>query len=238
MDAGQAEGMFDAADRAGKVLMEAFMYRAHPQTLAVMEAVKSGAIGKVRLIRTSFCFRTRKISGNVRFVRELGGGGLMDVGCYCINFARLVAGSEPTAIQAAASFHESGVDELAAGMMIFPGEIISSFACGMCAQADNTAYICGTEGFIEIPVPWKPVAGNSRFVVTGGILPKMDQGSSSGPPGPDVRNVDVPGDLYGIEADAFAGVVLDGKPPAVSREDSLGNMRVLDEMRRQIGLVF
>ena len=238
MNAAEAERMFDAAGKAGKVLMEAFMYRTHPQTLAVMEAVKSGAIGKPRLIRTSFCFRVRKIEGNVRFVRELGGGGLMDVGCYCINFARLFAGSEPTAVQVSANFHETGVDELAAGTLVFPSGIVSTFTCGMCVQADNSAYICGADGYIEIPVPWKPVAGSSKFIVTGGTPPKMDNPKSAGPPPRDVRVVEVSGDLYGIEADHFAGVVLDGNPPAIGRDDSLGNMRVLDEMRRQIGLVF
>jgi predicted dehydrogenase len=239
MNAAEAQRMFDAAGKAGKVLMEAFMYRTHPQTLAVVEAIRAGAIGKVRLVRTSFCFRTRKIEGNVRFVRELGGGGLMDVGCYCINFARLIAGGEPSVVQASANFHKSGVDELAAGTLVFPNGVVSTFACGLCVQADNSAYICGTDGFIEIPVPWKPVKGSSKFIVTGGVPPKMDNLQAAAlPPARDVRVVDFSGDLYGIEADAFAGVVLDGNAPAVSREDSLGNMRVLDEMRRQIGLVF
>jgi predicted dehydrogenase len=238
MNATEAQRMFDAAAGAGKMLMEAFMYRTHPQTSAVIEAVRSGAIGRPRLIRTSFCYRTRKIDGNVRFVRELGGGGLMDVGCYCISFARFLAGEEPSVIHASANFHETGVDELAAGTLVFPGGIISTFDCGMCVQADNTAYICGSEGYIEIPVPWKPVAGSSKFIIAGGTTPKMDKPIPGGPPPRDVRIVDVAGDLYGIEADHFAGMVLDGNPPAVSRDDSLGNMRVLDEMRRQIGLVF
>jgi D-xylose 1-dehydrogenase (NADP+, D-xylono-1,5-lactone-forming) len=238
MNAAEAERMFDAAKKAGKILVEAFMYRSHPQTLAVLEAVKSGVIGKLRLIRTSFCYRTRKIGGNVRFVRELGGGGLMDIGCYCINFARFFAGDEPSAIHASANFHETGVDDLVAGTLVFPSGVVSTFTCGMSVQADNTAYLCGTEGYIEIPVPWKPVAGSSKFIVTAGMQPKMDKQPSGVPPGRDVRMIDVPGDLYGIEADDFAEVVLDGKTQTVSREDSIGNMRVIDEMRRQIGLVF
>jgi predicted dehydrogenase len=238
MDAGQAERMFAAAEKAGKLLMEAFMYRTHPQTLAVVEAVKSGAVGELRLIRTSFCYRTRTLEGNVRFARELGGGGLMDVGCYCINFSRLFAGGEATEIRASACFHESGVDELATGVLQFPGGVIANFACGMCAQADNTAYLCGSEGYIEIPVPWKPVTGSSKFIVTRGTPPRMDGGTATGPPPRDVREVEFSGDLYGIEADDFAGMALEGKTPAVTKEDSLGNMRVLDEMRRQIGLEF
>ncbi len=238
MDAGEAQRMFDAAERAGRVLVEAFMYRSHPQTLALMETVHSGIVGKLRLIRTSFCYRTRKIDGNVRFVRELGGGGLMDIGCYCINFARFFAGSEPSEVRAVANFHRSGVDEVAAGMLVFPNQIVSSFTCGMCVQADNTAYLCGDEGFIEVPVPWKPGPGSCGFVVTGGMEPKMDRGSSAGPPARDVRNIAAPGDMYAVEADDFAAAVLDGRRSRIGREDSIGNMRVLDEMRRQIGLEF
>ncbi|HEX4052703.1 MAG TPA: Gfo/Idh/MocA family oxidoreductase [Tepidisphaeraceae bacterium] len=238
MHAAEAERMFDAAERAGRVLMEAFMYRSLPQTLALIEIVRSGIIGKLRLIRTSFCYRTRKIEGNVRFARELGGGGLMDIGCYCINFARFFAGDEPGEIHAAADFHSSGVDELAAGTLVFPNQIVSSFTCGMCAQADNTAYLCGEEGFIEVPVPWKPTADNSRIIITGGIEPKMDKPKSTAPPPREVRNIAAPGDMYGLEADDFAASVFDGRSPRISRTDSIGNMRVLDEMRRQIGLEF
>jgi len=238
MNAAEAEKMFDAARKAGRVLVEAFMYRSHPQTLALVETVRSGAIGPLRLIRSSFCYRTRSIDGNVRFARELGGGGLMDIGCYCINFARLFAGAEPTAIHVAANFHPNGVDEMAIGTLVFPNNIVSSFTCGMCLHADNTAYLCGEEGFIEVPVPWKPSPDNSKFIVTRGNEPKMDKPKSVAPPPREVRNIEAPGDLYQMEADDFAAAVLDGRPPRLSRDDSVGNMRVLDEMRRQIGLEF
>jgi predicted dehydrogenase len=238
MNAAEADRMFEAAAKAKKLLVEAFMYRSCPQTLAIADAIRAGAIGKLRLIRTSFCYRTRKIDGNVRFVRELGGGALMDIGCYCINFARLFAGEEPSAIQAIANFHETGVDELTSGTMVFPGGIQSVFTCGMSVQADNTAYLCGSEGYIEIPVPWKPTVGNSKFIVSGGAAPKMDNPQPSGPPPRDIRVIDAPANMYAMEADEFAAATLEGKPPRISRADSVGNMRVLDEMRKQIGLEF
>ncbi|MGD0542605.1 MAG: Gfo/Idh/MocA family oxidoreductase [Tepidisphaeraceae bacterium] len=238
MNAAEAEAMFDAARKAGRVLVEAFMYRSHPQTHALVEAVRSGAIGPLRLIRSSFCYRTRSIEGNVRFARQLGGGGLMDIGCYCINFARLFAGAEPTAIHAAVNFHPGGVDELAVATLVFPNNIVSSFTCGMCLHADNTAYLCGEDGFIEVPVPWKPAPDNSKFIVTRGNEPKMDKPKSVAPPPREVRSIDAPGDLYQMEADDFAAAVLDSQRPRITPEDSVGNMRVLDEMRRQIGLEF
>jgi xylose dehydrogenase (NAD/NADP) len=235
--ASEAERMFDAAKKNQRLLAEAFMYRSHPQTLAVMEAIKSGAIGELRLIRTSFCYCTRKIEGNVRFVRQLGGGALMDIGCYCINFARYFAENEPGKISVLARFHSSGVDELTTATMEFPGGILSTFACAMCTHADNTAFLCGTEGFIEIPVPWKPMPG-STFTITRGQEPKMDRPKSETPPPRDVRKTESPANMYGIEADDFAAAALDGNNPRITREDTLGNMRVLDEMRGQIGLHF
>jgi predicted dehydrogenase len=240
VSAAEAEEMFDAAAAAGRMLVEAFMYRSHPLTLAVIEAVRRGDIGELRVIRSSFCFRTAKIAGNIRFDPALAGGSLMDVGCYCINFSRLMAGCEPVKVSAAARFHSSGVDESAVGTLHFPNGVLASFMCGMTVQGDNTAQLCGTEGFIEIPIPWKPPAEQSVYIVSHSAPPRMDAPGAAVTQAPgslprEVRKVPVEGHLYGIEADDFAAAVLDGRPPRLTRQDSVGNMRVLDELRRQIG---
>jgi D-xylose 1-dehydrogenase (NADP+, D-xylono-1,5-lactone-forming) len=229
--------MFDAAERAERVLMEAFMYRSHPQTLGVLEAIGRGEIGRVQLIRASFCYRTTRIDGNVRFSADLAGGALMDVGCYCINLARVVAGAEPISIFAAATLHERGVDVNTAGTLQFPGGILASFACGMNIQTDNAAYICGDEGFITIPWPWKPPKGQAGYLIARSIPPLQDkkQGALTPPPRQTIRT-EADRDLYALEADEFAAAVLDGVPPRVSRDETIGNMRVLDAMRQQIGL--
>ncbi|MGH7192223.1 MAG: Gfo/Idh/MocA family protein, partial [Candidatus Saccharimonadales bacterium] len=173
-NAAEASEMFDVARQAGRVLMEAFMYRSHPQTLAVLDAVRAGSIGELKLIRTSFCYRTKRIDGNIRFSRELAGGGLMDVGCYCINFSRLFARSEPTRVEVIGNVHETGVDHLVAGTLAFANGIVAGFTCGTTVQADNTAYLCGSEGFIEIPVPWKPPKENATFTIARATPPRMD----------------------------------------------------------------
>jgi len=237
MDARQARRMFAAAKRRRRLLCEAFMYRSHPLTRAVLQAVRSGAIGRLRLIRTSFCFRTRRIHSNVRFVPNLGGGALMDIGCYCVNLARLLARTEPTAIHAVAKMHPSGVDELIAANLVFPDGLISQFVCSLGVQANNTAYLCGTEGYIEIPIPWKP-RRRARFIITQGIVPKMDEAKRAAPPPREVRWVSADRELFALEADDFAAAVLDGRDLPIRPADSLGNMRVLDEIRRQIGLDF
>ena len=236
-----SEEMFDVADKLGMVLIEAFMYRAHPLTQAVMASYRRGDIGELQLIRTSFCYRTTRIDGNIRFDPALAGGGLMDIGCYCINFSRFFAGEEPSSVCAVAIKHSGGVDRVAVGMMVFPRGIVASFTCGMSVQADNTAYLCGEEGYIEIPIPWKPPAVGARFSVVRATPPRMDQAglaatgsvANSGPR--QTFTVDANMDLYGLEADDFAATVLDRKAPMLTRADTLGNMRVLDEMRRQAG---
>jgi predicted dehydrogenase len=232
----QAEEMFDVAQQARKVLIEAFMYRSHPQTLEVMSRIRSGAIGQVRLIRTSFCFRTNRIEGNIRFAPQLGGGALMDVGCYCLSLSRMVAGEEPGKVRAFAHLHSGGVDEMTSGILQFPSRACAEFTCGMRLHADNTAYICGDEGYVAIPVPWKPQAGKAHFVLARGIPPRQD---STRPPiaaPPEVVHVPCNQDIFSIEADAFAACVLDGAKPFVTRADTLGNIRAIEAVRAEAGL--
>lgn len=236
VNAAQSEEMFDVATRTGRVVTEAFMYRSHPLTHAVEKAVRDRAIGQVRLIRASFCYKTRLPDGNIRFRPELAGGVLMDVGCYCINFSRFFAGKEPSKIQVAANLHDSGVDDIAVGFLQFPNGVAATFTCGMSVHADNTAYICGSEGFIEVPIPWKPPVKDAEFRIAYSTPPKMDSAGKATPNAPprQVHRVSAESELYALEADDFAAAVLDGALVRVSREDTLGNMRVLDEMRRQI----
>lgn len=241
-NAAEAEEMFAAADRAGCVLMEAFMYHCHPQTRAVLDKVRSGAIGRLKLIRTAFCFRVMSTEGNIRFDSALAGGALMDIGCYCVSFARLLAGSEPEAMHAVGRLHESGVDEYTAAVLRFPGGVVSEFCCGMTLQTDNSAMICGDEGYLEIPWPWKPPAPGNKsasgysFAINAQVPPRQDAGRESRRPREEFT-VAVDRPLYAMEADAFAAAVLDGTAPPVSRDHSVGNMRVLDELRRQVGVL-
>lgn len=232
----QAEQMFAAADHADRLLVEAFMYKSHPLTHAVVKAVRDGEIGQLRLIKASFNYFTAKVEGNVRFSSELAGGALMDIGCYCTSFAMLIADAQPTAVHAVGNVHETGVDEMAVGTLSFPGDVLATFTCGMAAHADNTAYICGSEGFIEVPIPWKPPVEDAVYTVRTMPAPKLD--GAKRPPTQETRQVSAPGPLYGLEADDFAAAALGEQPPAVTRAQTLANQRILDDLRRQIGLSF
>lgn len=244
MDQDEAVEMFAAAKRYNRVLIEAFMYRCSPQTRDVIAAVRDGLIGQVKLVRTTFCYRTTRIAGNVRFDPALGGGALMDIGCYCVDLARLVLGNEPTAMHATGRMHEStsggGVDIAASGVLDFPGGAQATFTCGMDVQASNLAQICGTQGYIEVPVPWKPPEGEATWSIHRMARPKQDAPGNKPAPGPggeptrETRTSNAGGPLYALEADAFARSVLDGEEPFMTEQDSLGNARVLDELKRQV----
>lgn len=233
----QAGEMFDAADRAGRLLVEAFMYRSHPQTAKALELVRSGAIGRLKLIRTSFCYRTQKTAAaeNVRFDAALAGGAMRDIGCYCVDLARLLTQADPQAVACDAVMHAAGVDEYAAGSLRFEGGVLASFACGMTLQADNAACLCGEEGYIRIPVPWKPPVSQALIEVHTMTPPRQDGKAGGGPQETAIR-LDAPASLYALEADAFAAAVLDGAAPAVSREDSMSNARTMDALLHDAGI--
>lgn len=233
----QAEEMFDIAKKRGKLLVEAFMYRAHPQTRSYIQTLRSGTIGDVKLIKTSFCYRTTKIANNIRFDPALAGGAVMDIGCYCVNFARMIGGRAPVSVLATGRLHQTGVDEYASGSINFGNGILASFVCGMTVQADNSAYVCGSEGYLEIPWPWKPLR-KATYTISHSAPPKQDVTPGATPqqsPRQDV-SVEAEAELYALEADDFAATVLDGAAPMMTPEETIDNMVTLDEIRRQIGL--
>ncbi len=238
----QAVEMFDVARRTGRLLVEAFMFRSSPLTAAWLKEVRGGMIGRVLMVRSSFCFCTRLQEGNIRFARSMAGGALMDVGCYCINLSRLVAVGEPVAMTISSRLSAAGIDEVSVGTLRFADGMVACFTCGMTVHADNTASICGTEGYVEIPIPWKPPVGEANFIVSASVPPMMEAGNNS-------RTMPVPGSsprrvvpvkialpLIAQEAEDFAASALDGSPPSVAEDDSLGNMTVLDELRRTAGI--
>lgn len=240
MDASETEAMFAAAKKHGKLLIEAFMYRTHPQTAAVLDAIRQGKIGEVKLIRTTFCYRTQKIDGNTRFDRTLGGGAIMDIGCYCIDLARQITGEDPSTIAAVARLHDSttggSIDVSASALLVYPSGIQSTFTCAMDTQASNLAQICGTLGYIEVPVPWKPGKGTAAWTLRTMKKPRQDGVPDEVGEVCQTFSHDADQPLYALEADAFARAVLDGEKPFMAPEESIGNARVIDEILRQVGV--
>src|SRR3954468_11361124 len=125
----QVAEAFDAAERAGRVLMEAFMWRFHPQTDELVRLVRDGAVGDVRVIRAPFGFNLPWLE-NVRWDPALEGGALMDVGCYCVSAMRLLCDAEPERVSGEQVLNH-GVDARFAGVLRFPGDVLGTFDCGM-----------------------------------------------------------------------------------------------------------
>src|SRR5699024_510925 len=131
---------------------------------------------------------------------------LMDIGCYCVDFAGLIADSEVTTIHTAARLHDTGVDERAVGTLGFANGVLCDFACGMTVQTNNAALICGDEGYIEIPVPWKPPVTGARFTIRRQTPPRQEAAGTgaAAPPAPEECSIDAGKPLYALEADDFA----------------------------------
>jgi D-xylose 1-dehydrogenase (NADP+, D-xylono-1,5-lactone-forming) len=217
----QAEEMFAAARQADRVLIEAFMYRCHPAVQEVIRLVHGGAIGQLKLIRSNFTFNRPDTIRDFRYQPQEAGGSLMDVGGYCINFARTLAQGEPADLRVLAHLHPSGVDDYAAGVMRFGEHVLATFTCGMTVESDRGTYIGGSDGFIAMDFPW---LSNGSFV--------LNRKGKAEP-------FHLPGDkgIYALEAEAFMRAVRQQEPPWITPADTLGNLRVMDELRRQIGLV-
>jgi len=205
----EVERAFDAAERAGRVLAEAFMYRHHPQTKRVGDLVREGAVGELRTIRAAFSFPLADLE-NVRMRPELDGGALMDVGCYCVSGARLLAG-EPERVHGEQRLCSTGVDTTFGGVLRFPGDVVAVFHCSMDLPSRQELEVLGTEGTLLVQAPWRVDFG-------GDVLLNGER-------------VDVPeADSYQLELDDFAAAVAGERGPLLGREDALGQARVIDAL--------
>jgi D-xylose 1-dehydrogenase (NADP+, D-xylono-1,5-lactone-forming) len=216
LNASEAEEMVTAADRVGVVLAEAFMYRHHPLTGKVLELTRSGAIGEVRIIRSTFTFNLSR-EQDIRRVKELGGGALLDVGCYCVNLARLITGQEPVAVAGVAEYGPSGTDESFAGVLRFGDGVLSDFDCSFRAAGGPSYQIIGSEGKIWVRQGFKPEREEE------GEIQLHQNGEIS-------RIFTEAVDQYTVMADDFAKAVTGKRVHPFPPADAIANMRVLDRL--------
>ena len=195
-------------------VMEAFMYRFHPQWQKVREMVRNGSIGTLKAVLSVFTFFDDDPASIVNH-REYGGGALRDIGCYNISLSRFLFDDEPSAVSGSVEYDPGlGVDTLAAGVLTFDAGT-SAFTCSIRLEDTQYVQIIGTEGSIGIERPFNPVAGEETF------LTWSSRGTTE-------RIVIEPADHYQLLADAFAEAVLEKTPVPVSLEDAVDNMRVLE----------
>jgi len=146
------EAAFDAAERTGRLLSEAFMYRHNPQTKRAKQLVNDGAIGELRLIRSAFSYALYD-EDNIRLHTALDGGALMDIGCYAVSGSRLFGG-EPEKAYGEAWFGPSGTDWVFAGVLRFPSDVVALFDCGTAMTERDELEAIGSEGSLFLDDPW------------------------------------------------------------------------------------
>jgi predicted dehydrogenase len=223
MTAAEAQDMVQTCATEGVLLMEAFMYRLHPSWEAVRELVASGRIGRLRAVQSWFSFFNDD-PDDIRNVAELGGGGLYDIGCYCINLSRMLFGGEPTGIEASVTRDATGTDVLTSAILTFD-EGVAAFTCSTRVEPDQRVHIYGTDGRISIGIPFNipPDRPTELFVTSGGDPPVS----------PNTQTLTFePADMYAIQAERFANAVLDDQPLPIPPEDAIGNMQVIDAIFR------
>ena len=222
-NAREAREMAAAAKDAGRLLMEAFMYRFHPRSRRIKQLIAEGAIGTPRLVRSAFCFRMADSEWseppNVRLIPEMGGGALLDVGCYSVSVARWFLEAEPAQVQAQAEYDPGGVDLHMVGSLGFAGNGLASFEASFISALQQTYCIAGSDGVIELPhnafVPWE---NEAIFYVRG-----RDEETG--------QKHSVPGaDEYQLMVEHFADAVMGQTELRFSIADSIENMRVLDAL--------
>ena len=235
----EAMRVVEAAVANDVFLMEAFMYRCHPQTRRLVELVREPAIGDVRVIHATFSFHwPNPLDLSSRLVNHaLGGGGILDVGCYCTSVARLIAGAalgkdfaEPIDVRAVGHVGaESRVDEWSVASLKFPGGILAQLATGVQVRQESVVRVDGSEGSLFVPNPFVPAKEPGATKI---IVKRHDE------PQPREIVFDGDDDVYAFEADAVARNVERRQAPEMSWEDSLGNMKALDKWRGQINLTY
>ncbi len=234
----EARQVIDAARQNDVFLMEAFMYRCHPQTHKLIELIRNGVIGEVRVIQATFSFNADFESEGRIYANELGGGGILDVGCYCASMARLIAGvavgadfAEPLEVSGCGHVGPTGVDHHAIACLRFGGDIVASLSTGIAVAQENVLRIHGSRGHVYMSTPWSPCRH-------GGIshIHVHPEGQA------EAHRVSVETDqwLFAIEADTVARSIAQRQaaPPAMTWDDTLGNMRTLDRWRAAVGVVY
>jgi predicted dehydrogenase len=196
------EAAFDAADRAGRLLSEGFMYRHNPQTKRTKQLVDEGAIGALRLIRATFSYPLYD-EQNIRLSPSLDGGALMDVGCYAVSGSRLFGG-EPAKVYGEAWFGPSGTDWVFAGVLRFPGDVVALFDSGTALPDRDELELIGSEGSLFLDDPW--------HCVTPGIEMRRHRG------------------VERIELENLSDAIRGEGEPLLGRDDAIGQARVLEAL--------
>ena len=208
----EVDRAFDVAQETGLVLAEAFMWRHNPQVARMRELIDRGEIGTLRLIRAAFSFALVGDPDNIRLASDLDGGGLMDVGCYCVSGCRTVAGAEPERVYAEQVTGGRGVDVALTATLRFPGEVLAVIDCGVSYAPRDELEVVGDAGSLFLDDPWH---GRNAVIEVRR-------------PGTEVERVETgPANSYALELADFEAAVRGERDPLLGREDALGQARTI-----------
>lgn len=217
LNAAECAEMEAAAQQHSVLLMEAFMYRFHPQTQRVLELLQGGEIGALRLLHATFTFRVAN-PANIRLQADLGGGSLMDVGCYCVNVSRTLFEAEPVEVQAFAAWSEGGVDEQMVAHLHFDENRFAQFDCALALTRREAYQVIGTEGQIGVPAAFLPGRSDTTLQIQTAHSERAET---------------VPGvDEYQLMVEHFAACVLGQATLRYPPSEAAANMRVIEALYR------
>lgn len=223
LNAEQAGRLIAARNRSGRYIQEAFMVRTHPQWLKVRTLIEEGVIGELRAVTGGFTYYNTN-QHNIRNQSDLGGGGLLDIGCYPVTTSRFIIGHEPRRVVALVERDPTfGVDRLGSVLMDFDG-IQASFFYSTQIHHYQRMLFHGTRGRIEVEIPFNaPNDRPTRLLVSERTSAGVDTD----------RWLELPVcDQYGVAASVFAQAILNAGPQAIPLEDARSNMRVIDAIFR------
>ena len=225
MNAAEAESLIAVRERTGKLIMEAFVVRTHPQWLRARELVREGRIGVLRAINAFFS-EMNDDPHNIVNNPDYGGGGIYDLGCYPVTLARFLFEAEPRrAIAATDVDPRFGVDRLASCILEFEAGVLS-FVCSTQLVLQHQVQIYGTAGRIELESPFNPAPDRpARILVDDG---SQLAGASA------VAETVAPVEQYGLEFRLFSEAIREGGGQAVPLEDSVANMAAIDALFRSV----
>ena len=247
MNHGEVSTMIEAAKANDVFLMEAFMYRCHPQIQKMADLIQDGAIGEVRVIRAAFGFHANFNPDSRSYNYDLAGGGIMDVGCYPSSASRRVAGAaagktflDPVEVKAAGHIGESGVDYYAAAVLKFENDIVAEISTGVACALSNDICVYGTNGVLTVPNPWLPSTPcrTAREALPLDTIFPASEIHLTRKGDTEIVVVEADRDLFTYEADMVADHIADRQAPAMTWADSEGNIRLLDAWRAEIGLTY
>jgi len=209
----EVDRAFDVAEREGRVLEEAFMWRHHPQVARTRELIAAGDIGDLRVIRAAFAFVAAD-PNDIRLQADLDGGGLMDVGCYCVSGCRTLASAEPVRGYAEYIPGGNGVDVALAATLRFPGDVVAHFDCGVSYLGGDQLEAVGSEGSVFLDDPWH---GREAVIELrrNGLVERIETG---------------PANSYALELADFEAAVRGEDPPLLTRADAVAQARAIEAL--------